>query len=398
MNGMFGNLKGLIMHSLRLGIKDLLVFARDRMMLISFVIMPIFMMLMVGFIFPSQNVLKNVSLGVVNLDGGSMGDQVVLALQQVSRSQSKPMFDITYLRSKGTAVDQIKDQTISGALIIPSDFSATISAGEQASVILITDQSNPQVSAGITGTIDGLMSAMANQLASQTVAALLPNIPNPQQLIVPFTVQTEGIVAGKPNYFEFVAPGIMAMTIMFAAMTGLAGSISRERELGTLDGIISAPISRLSIILGKSFAQVVRGLLQALLALILTVVLFGVVVHGSYGLLALLLLLTVFSFIGIGVMISALASQQETAMTIMMTLTFPMLFLSGALFPIQQMPVVMQWISKALPLTYAVEALRKCVVLGTGISGMMTEIWVMLGFGVIFTVIAIPVFNRAITR
>jgi len=178
----------------------------------------------------------------------------------------------------------------------------------------------------------------------------------------------------------------------------LAGSISRERELGTLDGIISAPISRLSIILGKSFAQVVRGLLQALLALILTVVLFGVVVHGSYGLLTLLLLLTVFSFIGIGVMISALASQQETAMTIMMTLTFPMLFLSGALFPIQQMPVVMQWISKALPLTYAVEALRKCVVLGTGIAGMMTEVWVMVGFGVIFTVIAIPVFNRAITR
>jgi ABC-2 type transport system permease protein len=398
MSGMFGDLKSLIMHSLRLGIKDLLVFARDRMMLISFVIMPIFMMLMVGFIFPSQNVLKNVSLGVVNLDEGSMGDQVVLALQQMSRSQNEPMFDITYLRSKGTAVDQIKYQTISGALIIPSDFSATISAGEQASVILITDQSNPQVSAGITGTIDALMSAMANQLASQSVAALLPNIPNPQQLIVPFTVQTEGIVPGNPNYFEFVAPGIMAMTIMFAAMTGLAGSISRERELGTLDGIISAPISRLSIILGKSFAQVVRGLLQALLALILTVVLFGVVVHGSYGLLVLLLLLTVFSFIGIGIMVSALASQQETAMTIMMTLTFPMLFLSGALFPVQQMPVVMQWISKALPLTYAVAALRKCVVLGTGISGMMTEVWVMIVFGVVFTAIAIPVFNRAITR
>jgi ABC-2 type transport system permease protein len=398
MTGMFGDLKGLIMHSLRLGIKDLLVFARDRMMLISFVIMPIFMMIMVGFIFPSQNILKDVPFGVVNLDEGSMGDQVVLALQQMNRSQSNLMFHITYLHSKGSAVNQIKDQTINGALVIAADFSAEISAGEQASVILITDQSNPQVSAGITGTLNVLISSMASQLASQNVAALLPNVPNPQQLIEPFTVQTEGIVPGSPNYFEFVAPGIMAMTIMFAAMTGLAGSISRERELGTLDGIISAPISRLSIILGKSFAQVVRGLLQALLALILTVVLFGVVVHGSYGLLALLLLLTVFSFIGIGVMISALASQQETAMTIMMTLTFPMLFLSGALFPVQQMPVAMQWISKGLPLTYAVEALRKCIVLGTGMSGMMTEIWVMLGFGVIFTVIAIPVFNRAITR
>jgi ABC-2 type transport system permease protein len=398
MTGMSGNLKGLIMHSLRLGIKDLLVFARDRMMLISFVVMPIFIMLMMGFIFPSQNVLKDVPFGVVNLDKGPMGDQIVLALQQMNRSQNDRMFAITYLHSKGTAVDQIKDQIINGALVIPADFSAEISAGEQASVILISDQSNPQISASITSTLNGLISSMASQLASQNVAALVPNVPNPQQLVVPFTVQTEGIVPGKPNYFEFMAPGIMAMTIMMAAMTGLAGSISRERELGTLDGIISAPISRLSIILGKSFAQVVRGLLQALLTLILAVLFFGVVVHGSYGLLALLLLLTVFSFIGIGIMVSALASQQETAITIMMTLTFPMLFLSGALFPVQQMPVVMQWISRGLPLTYAVEALRKCVVLGTSISGMMTEIWVMLGFGMIFTVIAIPVFNRAITR
>jgi ABC-2 type transport system permease protein len=195
-----------------------------------------------------------------------------------------------------------------------------------------------------------------------------------------------------------MAPGIMAMVIMMAAMIGLAGSISRERELGTLDGIISAPISRLSIILGKSMAQVVRGLLQAILTLVLAMLLFGVVVHGNLALLALLLLLTVFSFVGLGVIISSLASQQETAMTIMMTLTFPMLFLSGALFPLQQMPVVMQWISKVLPLTYAVSALRKCIVLGTGINGMMPEIWVMLGFGIVFTAVAIPVFSRVITR
>jgi len=395
---MFANLRSLIAHSFRLGIKDLLVFARDRMMLISFVIMPIFMMLMVGFIFPSQNILRDVPFGVVNLDEGAIGDQVVLGLQQMNRSQGSLLFHITYLHSQGTAANEIKDQIINGALVIPADFSAEISAGQQASLILITDQSNPQVSASVTATLNALVSSMAAQLAAQNVAALVPNLPNPQQLVAPFTIQTEGIIPGNPNYFEFVAPGIMAMTIMFAAMTGLAGSVSRERELGTLDGIISAPISRLSIILGKSFAQVVRGLLQAVLALILTVVLFGVVVHGSYGLLALLLLLTVFSFIGIGVMISALASQQETAMTIMMTLTFPMLFLSGALFPIQQMPAAMQVISKGLPLTYAVEALRKCMVLGTGISGMMTEIWVMVGFGVVFTAVAIPVFNRAITR
>jgi ABC-2 type transport system permease protein len=394
----FRSFKSLVMHTLRLGVKDLQVFARDRAMLISFIVMPIFMMIMMGFIFPSQNALKNVPLGVVNLDEGPTGNQIVSALQQMNRSQSSLMFDVVYLRSKGAAVDLIKDQSINGALVIPADFSAKIAASESASVVLITDQSNPQVSAGVTGVMDAFMSQMASQVGAAKVAASVPGASNPLALVAPFTLELEGTVAGKPNYFEFIAPGLMAMVIMFAAMTGLAASISRERELGTLDGILSAPISRLAIVLGKSLAQVVRGLLQAILALILAIVFFGVVVHGSYLLLLLLLLLTVFSFIGIGIMISALASEQETAMTIMMTITFPMLFLSGALFPIQQMPTAIQAVSKFLPLTYAVNALRECIVLGTGLSGMMLEIWVMLGFGIVFTVLAIPVFQRVITR
>jgi ABC-2 type transport system permease protein len=395
---MLENFKRIAMHSLRLGVKDLLVFARDRMMLISFIIMPIFMMIMMGFIFPSQNALKNAPLGIVNLDEGPLGAQINSAVQQLNRQQSERMFAITYLRSKGIAIEQIKEQIINGAIIIPADFSAKIADGEQASVIIITDQSNPQVSAGITGVLDALMSTTASQLAARNVATLVPDVSNPQSLVTPFTVETEGTVPGNPNYFEFIAPGLMAMVIMFAAMTGLAASISRERELGTLDGILSAPISRLSIVLGKSLAQVVRGLLQAILALLLAIVFFGVVVHGSYTLLLLLLVLTVFSFIGIGIIISALASEQETAMTIMMTLTFPMLFLSGALFPVQQMPTAIQVVSRFLPLTYAVNALRKCIVLGTGITGMMPEVWIMLGFGVVFTAIAIPVFNRIISR
>ena len=395
---MFDNFKRLVMHSLHLGVKDLRVFARDRMMLISFIIMPIFMMLMMGFIFPSQNSLKNTPLGIVDLDPGPLGAQIAAVFQQPMPGQADKMFEVVYPKSQAEAVEQIREQAINGAIVIPADFSAKIAASEQPSVIIISDQSNPQLSAMLGGVLDNLMSAMATQLATKNVASLLPNIAHPEAVVKPFTVETQGVVSGGSNYFQFMAPGLMAMVIMMAAMIGLAGSISRERELGTLDGIMSAPISRLSIVLGKSFAQVVRGLLQAVLTLVLAIVLFGVVVQGNPGLLALLLLLTVFSVIGIGIMISAMASQQETAMTIMMTLTFPMMFLSGAFFPIQQMPTVMQWISKALPLTYAVEALRKCIVLGTGISGMLPEVWVMLGFGVVFTAIAIPVFNRAITR
>lgn len=395
---MWQRTKKAVMHSYRIGVKDLIVFARDRLRLITFVIMPIFLMVMTGYVFPNQNALKNAPLGIVNLDQGPVGAQIISALNQPISGQNATLLKLTNLPSQAKAEQDIKDQIINGAIVIPAGFSAEIAAGQQAIIISITDQSNPQISLLMSEALGKLTSAISTQMATKKVETLLPGVADPSAVVEPFVVQSIGIIPGNPNYFEFMAPGVMAMVIMMAAMIGLAGSVSREKELGTLDGILSAPISRLSIIVGKSFAQVVRGLLQAALTLILAILLFGVVVHGNFGLLILLLILTVFSFIGVGVMISAIASEQETAMTIMMTVMFPMMFLSGAFFPIQQMPTALQWISKAMPLTYSVEALRKCIVLGTGISGMLTQVWVMLGFGVVFMAISIPVFGKVTTR
>ncbi len=395
---MLQNIKRTLRHGYRIGIKDLTVFSRSRMRLVSFIIMPIFMMVLMGYIFPSQNSLKNAPLGVVNMDQGPLGNQIVSALNQPIPGQNDKLFSLTYLTDEAEAIKRIKEGEINGAIIIPADFSGRITGNEQGTLTVITDQSNPQISMLLSGTLNGLMSEISARLGEEKIASLVPGIDNTQVVIKPFVIETRGVVPGEPNYFEFMAPGLMAMVIMTACMTGLAGSISRERELGTLDGILSAPISRLSIVVGKSFAQGVRGIIQAVITLLLAIGLFGVVIHGNVGLLALLLVLTVFSFIGIGIIISAISSEQETAMIIMTALTFPAIFLSGAFFPLQQMPAAMQWISRLNPLSYSVGALRKCIVLGTNISGMMTEIWVMVGFGVIFVAIAVPFFSKVINR
>lgn len=395
---MFSTMMRGLAHSFHIGMKDLREFTRDRMQLIALILMPIFMMVMMGFIFPSENSLKDAPFGIVNLDEGLTGEQIVVSLQQMGTEPGNNIFEITRPESEATAIALIKKQTIDGAIIIPSDFSATIESGNQGNITVITNQSNPQISSLMSSMLDRIMSELSYHMAAVKVATLVPDVSNPEAVVRPFTVETRGVVPGESNYFQFMAPGLMAMVIMMAVMTGTAASVSQERELGTLDGMLSAPASRLSIILGKSFAQVVRGLFQAGITLLLAVVIFQISIHGNPLLLVLLLILTVFSFIGIGVLISAMTSHQQTATTIMMTLTMPMMFLSGAFFPIQQMPDVMQWISRVLPLTYAVDALRKCMVLGTGISGMMTEILVMVGFGVFFIIVAIPVFKKVITR
>jgi ABC-2 type transport system permease protein len=111
-----------------------------------------------------------------------------------------------------------------------------------------------------------------------------------------------------------------------------------------------------------------------------------------------LLLLGIFSFVGLGIVITSFTKDQETAQMLMMTLMFPMMFLSGVFFPIQQMPWYMQGVSKFLPLTYAADALRKVMVLGANIPAISTELIVLIVFGAVMTAIAVPVFRRMMTR
>jgi ABC-2 type transport system permease protein len=190
----------------------------------------------------------------------------------------------------------------------------------------------------------------------------------------------------------------MAMTVMMSVMTGLPVAISQEKEIGTMDGMMVAPINRLSIILGKTLGQTARGLIQGIIILILAVGLFGVAIQGSILLVFALLLLGVFSFVGLGIVITSFTKDQETAQMLMMTLMFPMMFLSGVFFPIQQMPWYMQDISKILPLTYASDSLRRVMVLGAGIPQISTDLIVLIVFGAVMIAIAVPVFRRMMTR
>ncbi|MDG7007471.1 MAG: ABC transporter permease [Nitrososphaerota archaeon] len=124
----------------------------------------------------------------------------------------------------------------------------------------------------------------------------------------------------------------------------------------------------------------------------------GVTVQGNILLVFGLLLLGVFSFVGLGIVLTSFTSDQQTATMLMTTLMFPMMFLSGVFFSIQQMPWYMQDISKVLPLTYATDALRKVMVLGASIPDITSELTVIVAFGAVMTAIAVPVFRRAMTR
>ena len=395
--------KTLMSNSLRIAWKDLMELFRNRLGLVMLILMPIFMMGMVGFIFPSNNSLNHVSVALVNQDAGfsgsTIGSQVFLTALNGINNQTG-MLDISNVTTVDTLKESVQKGEIQGGIIIPSNFTQCLLSGQQGTLIILTDNSNPQISAAMQGALAAVFQQMGTMLAQQKVIALNPalNATSALAIVQPYNIEVEGVVSGHTSYFDFIAPGIMAMTVMMSVMTGLPAAISQEKEVGTLDGMMVAPINRLSIIVGKTLAQTARGLLQGVLILILASVLFGVSIQGSILLVFGLLLLGVFSFVGLGVVLTSFAKDQETAMMIMMTLMFPMMFLSGVFFPVQQMPWYMQSISKALPLTYAADALRKVMVLGAGIPQITTELTVLITFGVVMTAIAVPVFKRAMTR
>jgi len=386
----------MISHSLMVAWKDLMELFRNKLGLIMLVLMPIFMMTMVGFIYPSDTSISHVSVALVNEDKGDGSAMLIMALEKMNNSTG--MMTMTNASSLNEVRDMIQRGEVEGGIVIASNFTSSLMNGKQGTITIVTDQSNPQTSMLLQTALNKVFEQIGTLVAEQNVQGLGVNEGNSLAVVKPYSVQTEGAVPGHFSYFDFIAPGIMAMTVMMSVMTGLPAAISHEREVGTLDGMMAAPINRLAIILGKTLAQTARGLLQGILILTLAVALFGVTIHGSILLVFALLLLGVFSFVGLGVVITSFAKDQETAMMIMMTLMFPMMFLSGVFFPIQQMPWYMQDISKFLPLTYAATALRKVMVLGAGVSMITTELAVLIGFGVVMTAIAVPVFRRAMTR
>ncbi len=401
-------IKTVLEHSFRIAWKDLKAMSRMKGVIIMLVLMPIFMMVMVGFIYPSGSSIdmSNLKVQVVNLDTGmtlmngttvNISDAFNSAINQINAASTKMQF------SNGTTsaalADSIKRGEIDAGIIIPENFTYCALTNQQANITIISDNSNPQVSSTVSAVLAGVIKAMSDQVAQSKLAVALGiNATQAAEYMVPYSTTSTGVVSGSTNYFEFIAPGLMMMTVMMSLMTQLPQAITHEREIGTLDGMMVAPTNRFSIILGKSMSSLVLGLLQGLIIMLLSIGLFGVTINGSILLVFGLLLLGVFSFVGLGIAFTSLAKDQQTASMIMMTIMFPMMFLSGIFFPIKMMPGFMQIISSFLPLTYAADAMRKVMVLGADITQISTDLIILIVFGAVMLAIAVPLFKRMMTR
>jgi len=379
--------------------KDMLEFRRNKMQLAALFMMPLIFLLMFGFIFPSGGTQQHMPMGMVNLDQGPGSSEFIAQLNALNQNSSFMDFkSYTSVDEAKTAINQGK---IYGAFIIPAGFSENVSSGKAGDFTVFIDNSNPQSSMQVqqvlTTTLSGLndMKAEANvmQLAKETNQQV-----NPQSMIFPYVLNVSTTIPGQTNYFNFLAPGLMIMIVMMTVMTGIPEAISKEKEMGTFDGMLSAPISQVSVILGKTAALCSRGFIQCVIVLVMAMLLFGVTIQGSLILAFFMLLLGIFSFIGLGILAISMSGDQASGTMIVNVLMFPMIFLGGVFYPLQQMPWFMQAISQFIPLTYAADAMRKIILLNAGVGDVLYQMLILLAFGVVTMAIAVPLFRKSMTR
>ncbi|MBC7119240.1 MAG: ABC transporter permease [Methanobacteriaceae archaeon] len=375
--------------------KDLLELWRHKPRLIAILLFPIIAIVFFGYGMGGS--LENIPIVIVEQSHGPVTDQTVTAIKNMS------LYDVKEVTSDpDQAKEMVESGEVKAAIILPPDYD-NLESRQAPTVILYVDSSDQLATQAIVpatqtlfARISGEIGVQKMQIESQTGPIAQNESSNTLQSIVNTINFEVDKIYGDVKYMDFLIPGILAMTIMFACMGGMGRSIAGERETGELARLFMTPTSIATVVGGKIISKLITETGRALILLIVAIVLFGVTIKGSMLLTFLLLILTALCFVGFGIMISARAETQEDYMQMIMPFQMPMMFVSGVFYPIETMPWFFQKLAYVFPLTYANNALRAVILKGAGITEIWSDVIILLAFTLIFFTLGVIRFNRDI--
>lgn len=334
--------------ALAVGRKEMRQIVRDRRTLMLLLAFPAFVLVLFGYALNFD--IRNIALATEDRDSTSESRELISAFV------NSGYFDFVAAVHSPADVNRLMDTNDARAvLVIPEGFARRIRSGEAADVQLLINGDN----ANTATTILGYASAILRSVSAHY--RLVPVEP---------AVALEPRIWYNPELKSslFLVPGLIAYIAMLTAMVATALSVVREKEFGTMEQVRMAPIRNLQFVIGKTIPYLVISLASSLLIVIVSRVMFGLPMRGSWWLLLLALILFLIGALGTGLLVSTLANTQEVAFQIALLLAFlPTFLLSGFIFPIANMPVPIQVVTYAIPARYFLVALRGIVLKGLGI-------------------------------
>lgn len=346
--------------------KELLELRRDPHLFGLVIMAPIIQLTMLGYAATTD--VRDVPMVVVDQD--RTADSRAL----ISRFDASDNFVVVDSLTSIAAVDDYLDGGRAWmALAIPGDYSERLRSGQPTAIQVVadgTDANSTNVALGYAGS---LVAGYARELAA--AAGLVAATP---------LVTAEVRVWFNPELESryFMIPGILALLLLVITTNLSSMAIVREREVGTLEQLNVTPIARWELIVGKLLPYGLIGLIDVLLVVAVAVVWFEVPLRGSFLLLLGMCIVYLLTTLGLGLFVSTIsATQQQAMMTSSFFFLIPMVFLSGFVFPIENMPEWIQPATYLIPLRYFLVILRGIFLKGIGLETLWPQALALLAWG-----------------
>ncbi len=213
--------------------------------------------------------------------------------------------------------------------------------------------------------------------------------------VVPLVVMTLiGLSFPEGTVLDNIAPALLATMALFFSFLLTGISFLRERSQGTMERLMASPVSRLDVVVGYLFGFFIFALLQTLIVVLYTIYVLDVHYYGDLWQIFVFQIVIITAAVNLGIFISTFARNEFQMVQFIPLILFPQIFLSGVIWPVEQMPNYLQWLSKILPLTYAVDGLRDIMLAGQSLLDVWFELAVLVGFTAVISILAATTLRR----
>jgi len=359
-------------------LKEFIQLRRDRVSFAMIIMVPLMQLMLFGYAINTTP--RDLPTAVLLQERSDVARSILAALQNTK------YFKVTELPRTEAELDHLlASGKVLFAVEIPANFERSLRRGDKPAMLVAADATDPVAAGSALGALGQvLQTALSHDRAI------------PDSMSLPFEIRTHARYNPAAVTQLNIVPGLVGTILTMTMLIFTALSVTREIERGTMENLLSMPISPVEIMLGKIIPYVMVGFVQAAMVIAIGVVLFGVPIVGSLATLAALSTLFIATNLSIGYTFSTVAQNQLQAMQMTIMFFLPNILLSGFMFPFAGMPNWAQWVGEALPLTHYLRIVRAIMLKGSSVADLRYDAAALFVLMLIAMTIAVTRFRRTL--
>ncbi|SHG45902.1 ABC transporter permease [Pedobacter caeni] len=348
---------------------------RDRKTLLILFGMPVAQILIFGFALTNE--LKNSKLIVFDQAKDPASQEII------ARIEASRYFEVERNLSNAAQLESVfKEGKIKMALVFPAGFNASLLHGHHAQIQVIADASDPNAANMLTNYVSAIIQDYQRSLSKSSLS--------PYRIIPEVRMLYNPQLKGAHNF----VPGVMALVLMLVCVMMTAISIVKEKETGTMEILLVSPFKPILVIISKTIPYLILSLLNVGSILLLSVFVLDLPVNGSVLLLFAESMLFISTCLTLGIFISVKTSSQQVAMLIsLMGMLLPTILFSGFMFPIENMPYLLQLFSNIVPAKWFYIIVKSIMIKGLGFSAIWKETLILVAITAVLLIISLKSFK-----